>query len=197
MFTDASNFGWGAHVNEVDLSTKGTWSQEESKMSINILEFEAVLLGVKHFLTQFKNQRLSPFSDNSTVVAYIRKQGGTHSPVLCRMTWELLQSSREYSPRPQAYTGEAQHTGRCTFQIEQASLHRVDTTHGHCPNFTTNCFCHEKGFVHHLNHACMQAILRYTFFWQEIHPRFSTSLTRPSDIITMGWSFYRGSTVDM
>jgi hypothetical protein len=27
MFTDASNFGWGAHVNEVDLTTKGTWSQ--------------------------------------------------------------------------------------------------------------------------------------------------------------------------
>jgi hypothetical protein len=37
MFTDASNFGWGAHVNEVDLFTKGTWSQEESMMSINIL----------------------------------------------------------------------------------------------------------------------------------------------------------------
>jgi hypothetical protein len=49
MFTDASNFGWGAHVNEVDLTTKGTWSQEESKMSINILELKAVLLGVKYF----------------------------------------------------------------------------------------------------------------------------------------------------
>jgi hypothetical protein len=36
------------------------------------------------------------FSDNSTVVSYIRKQGGTHSPVLCRMTWEHFQfCSRE------------------------------------------------------------------------------------------------------
>jgi hypothetical protein len=37
---------------------------------------------------------VSLFSDNSTVVDYIRKQGGTHSPVLCRMTWELLQFCR-------------------------------------------------------------------------------------------------------
>jgi hypothetical protein len=81
-------------VNEVDLSTKGTWSQEESKMSINILELKAVLLGLEHFQTQLKNQRVSLFSDNSTVVAYIRKQGGTHSPVHCRMTWELLQFCR-------------------------------------------------------------------------------------------------------
>jgi ribonuclease HI len=70
MFTDASNFGWGAHVN------KGTLSEEESKMSINIVELKAVLLGVKHFLNQLRNQRVSLFSDNSTVVAYIRKQGG-------------------------------------------------------------------------------------------------------------------------
>jgi hypothetical protein len=42
--------------------------------------------------------------------------------------------SREHSPRSMAYTGEAQHTGRRPFQIEQASLHRVDTTHGHCPS---------------------------------------------------------------
>jgi hypothetical protein len=26
-----------------------------------------------------------------TIVSYIRKQGGTHSPVLCRMIWEFLQ----------------------------------------------------------------------------------------------------------
>jgi hypothetical protein len=71
MFTDVSNFGWGAHANEVDLSTKGTWSREESKMSINILELKAVLLGVNHFRSQLKNQRVSLFSDNSMVVAYI------------------------------------------------------------------------------------------------------------------------------
>jgi ribonuclease HI len=77
-----------SHVNEVDLTTK---SQEESKMSINILELKAVLQGVKHFL---KNQRVSLFSDNSTVLSYIRKQVGTHSPVVCRMTWEILQFCR-------------------------------------------------------------------------------------------------------
>jgi hypothetical protein len=66
MFTDASNFGWGAHVNEADLTTKGTWSQEESKLSINILELiqSCYIVGVKHFRTQLRNQRVSLFSDN-------------------------------------------------------------------------------------------------------------------------------------
>jgi hypothetical protein len=57
------------------LYSKGTWSQKESKMSINILELKAVLLSVRHL----KNQRVSV---NSTVVACIRKQGGTHWLIL-------------------------------------------------------------------------------------------------------------------
>jgi hypothetical protein len=80
----------GVHVNEADLTTEGTWSQEASKMSINILKLKAVQLGVKQFRDHRKNQRVSLFSDNSTVVSCIRKQGGTHCPVLCKMTWELL-----------------------------------------------------------------------------------------------------------
>ncbi len=91
LFTDASTFGWGVHLNEVDLSMKGVWTEEDSRLSINYLELKAVLLGVKHFHIRLKGQRVSLFSDNSTVVAYIRKQGGTHSPTLCRLTWELLQ----------------------------------------------------------------------------------------------------------
>jgi hypothetical protein len=63
-------------------------------MSINILELKAVLLGVRHFRNRLSNERVSQFSDSSTVVAYIRKQLGTHSPVLWRMTWELLQFCR-------------------------------------------------------------------------------------------------------
>ena len=36
LFTDASNEGWGAHLG--DCSTKGIWSQPESKLHINFLE---------------------------------------------------------------------------------------------------------------------------------------------------------------
>jgi hypothetical protein len=31
------------------------------------------------------------FSDNSTVIVYIRRQGGTHADTLCRLTWDLFQ----------------------------------------------------------------------------------------------------------
>jgi hypothetical protein len=46
----------------------------------NILELNAVLLGVRHFRSQLKNQRVSLFSDNSTVEAYIRTTTPGGSP---------------------------------------------------------------------------------------------------------------------
>jgi hypothetical protein len=46
MFTDASLYVWDTHVGTGDLSAKGTWTEEESHLSINILEMMAVILGV-------------------------------------------------------------------------------------------------------------------------------------------------------
>jgi hypothetical protein len=79
MFTDASLYG--------DLSAKGTWTEEESRLSINVLEMKAVILGVQAFQSTLRGKCITLFSDNSTVVAYIRKQGGTHSDTLCRLTF--------------------------------------------------------------------------------------------------------------
>jgi hypothetical protein len=45
-----------------------------------------------------------------------------------------------------------------------------------------------KGFVHHLNHACRQAILRYAVFWWEIHPFNGVTIRHRSH----DWLCYRG-----
>ena len=74
---------------------KGLWSKEEALLSINVLEMMAVLLAVKAFRSRLRGHRVSLLSDNSTVVAYIRRQGGTHSDTLCRLTWELLLFCRD------------------------------------------------------------------------------------------------------
>ena len=47
VFTDASQKGWGAHLNEIVLS--GLWSNKEAQLHINVLELKAVLLALKGF----------------------------------------------------------------------------------------------------------------------------------------------------
>ena len=45
LFTDASNEGWGAHLEQT--SAKGLWSDREKRLHINILELKAVSLALQ------------------------------------------------------------------------------------------------------------------------------------------------------
>ena len=49
----------------------------------NVLELKAVSLALQRFQDQCQNQTVLVATDNSTVVAYINKQGGTHSAEMC------------------------------------------------------------------------------------------------------------------
>ena len=88
IFTDASNAGWGAHLNHD--SVGGLWSQIEKRLHINVLELKAVILALQHFSHQCNKKQVLVASDNTTVVAHINKQGGTHSTELCALMWRLL-----------------------------------------------------------------------------------------------------------
>ena len=88
LITDASFQGWGAHIGSE--TTSGLWSQEQSQMDINVLEMIAVQRALQFFLHRVKQQSVLLYTDNSTVMFYLRKQGGTRSPTLCRITWEIL-----------------------------------------------------------------------------------------------------------
>jgi hypothetical protein len=81
-------------VNEVDLSTKGTWSRGVQDV-------------YQHLGTQGSPARCKtlsePIKEPESVSVFGRqfhgsglhsKTGMSHSPVLCRMTWELLQFCR-------------------------------------------------------------------------------------------------------
>ena len=54
LFTDASEKGWGAHLNSCTIS--GVWQQLERDLHINILELKAVFLALKHFQGQLKQK---------------------------------------------------------------------------------------------------------------------------------------------
>ena len=68
--------GWGAHL--LLHQTHGVWSA--IPRHINLLEFQAVFLAQQAFLLHVQNQHLISMMDNTTVVAYINKQGGHCHP---------------------------------------------------------------------------------------------------------------------
>ena len=49
------------------------------KLHINVLELQAVILALQHSVAVLQGQHVIIATDNATVVAYINKQGGTHS----------------------------------------------------------------------------------------------------------------------
>ena len=88
IFTDASKEGWGAHLNEH--MARGSWSLPESKLHINYLELKAVLLALQEFQALCMNKVVLVATDNTTVVAYINKEGGMKSGPLCALLWRIL-----------------------------------------------------------------------------------------------------------
>ena len=92
LTTDSSPSGWGAHFRRFHAS--GVWSSEQRSNHINWLELKAIQLALQKWEPHFHAQNLMIHSDNSTVVAYLNKEGGTRSATLCYLTWEILQWCR-------------------------------------------------------------------------------------------------------
>ena len=71
IFTNVSNEGWGAHLEQV--YTKGLWSDRKERLHINLLELKAISLVLKRFKDQCQNQTVFISVDNSIVIEYINK----------------------------------------------------------------------------------------------------------------------------
>ena len=88
IFLDSSRQGWGAHMGDSKIS--GTWTLTDRKLHINYLEFKAVTLALQHWAPLLQGRQVMVATDNSTVVSYINKQGGTRSPTLLRLAVDLF-----------------------------------------------------------------------------------------------------------
>jgi hypothetical protein len=73
-----------------DMEISGTWTMEESLLHINCLELKAVIQALTTWITSLEGLQVMLATDNTAVVSYINKQGGTHSPSLLNLTQELL-----------------------------------------------------------------------------------------------------------
>ena len=88
LFTDASDTGWGASLGDAHLS--GSWSLLCSRFSINHQELLAVLFAIRGFLPSLCGPVVAVFSDNTTALAYLKKQGGTRSSTLNAVAQTVL-----------------------------------------------------------------------------------------------------------
>ena len=87
LYTDSSTRGWGAHLQE--LTASGIWSQDQSQLHINVLELQAIWLGLKAFSQRVENAKVALMSDNMSAVAYLRNQGGTKSLAMSDLATDM------------------------------------------------------------------------------------------------------------
>ena len=94
LYSDASSSGWGAHL--LDQNVSGVWSAKEKLLHINLLEMKALFLALQAFQEDVAGHHVTAMCDNSTVVAYVNKQGGTVSRPLCLLTSRLLRWTESF-----------------------------------------------------------------------------------------------------
>ena len=78
----------GPHLKE--FTARGNWSLPESKLHINYLELKEVFLALQEFQDLCMGKMVLVATDNTTVVAYINKEGGMRSGPLCALLWRIL-----------------------------------------------------------------------------------------------------------
>ena len=94
LYLDASCSGWGAHL--LDQHVSGVWSDQEKLLHINLVEMKALFLGLQAFREDVIGHHVTAMCDNSTVVAYVNKQGGMVSRALCLLTSCFLRWTQSF-----------------------------------------------------------------------------------------------------
>ena len=117
--TNASKVGYGGHMNS--LVVQGEWSDVQKEWHINLLEMEAVFLVMKHFVQNLRDHNVLIRCDNSTVVQYINKQGGTRSYQLCYKTWGMWNWAIQNNIQMKA----AHIAGKANVLADKLSRHKI------------------------------------------------------------------------
>lgn len=114
--TDASDLAWGAQLN--DLAISGAWSHAEAKLHCNQKEMLAILYALQRHADSLKQTSILVQCDNRTAVAQLRKEGGTKSISLMKITHQILNLVDRYQIHlsvqhiPGRYNSQADHLSR-------------------------------------------------------------------------------------
>ncbi|KAH9640359.1 hypothetical protein HF086_001711 [Spodoptera exigua] len=94
LTTDASDIAWGARLDNLSLS--GLWSEAEKDLHCNQKEMIAILRVLEDHCQLLKHKTILIQSDNKSVVAYLRHEGGTKSAPLLDLTCKVFQIIEQY-----------------------------------------------------------------------------------------------------
>ena len=75
---------------------KGSVVRQGKKATHECSRAEGGFSGLQRFKDQCQNQTVLVATDNSTVVAYTNKQGGTHSVEMCAFLWKIMTWCHNY-----------------------------------------------------------------------------------------------------
>ena len=104
----------------------GVWTCSERKLHINVLELKTVILAFQHRASVLQGHHVMIATDNTTVVAYINKQGGTHSHTTAAGSGSVSMATvSRYSPLGQTHSGLPQCDSREVISAEPAHQDRV------------------------------------------------------------------------
>ena len=126
LFTDASNEGWGAHLDQN--STKGLWSDREKRLHINVLELKAVSLALSSRLQGPVPESNSVSCDGQLNSGSLHQQTrrntlsrDVHSPV----EDHDLVPSLPHNIESQARSRVPECDGRPTVQVQPSAVNRM------------------------------------------------------------------------
>ncbi|XP_068238456.1 uncharacterized protein [Palaemon carinicauda] len=88
IFRRLRHGGWGATLGKAEIL--GLWLKFQKEWHINIKEKVAILLALMHFQEDVQGKLVQDNADNTTALAYIRKQGGIRSDFLYEAARDLL-----------------------------------------------------------------------------------------------------------
>ena len=95
LWSDASDLGWGAHLDEQVAS--GLWAPEDVELSINARELLVIERALWWFAPHLTSSSVAVFADNLTAISYLRNQGGTHSSFLNSIAQRILRWAEDLS----------------------------------------------------------------------------------------------------
>ena len=85
LWSDASDVGWGAHLDEQVAS--GLWAPEEVELSINARELLAIERALLWFTPHLVGSSVAVFTDNSTAISYLRNSSFLNSIAQRILCW--------------------------------------------------------------------------------------------------------------